>query len=282
MLDQFAKDLNDIVWSNALIALCLLTGLYFSLRMRFVQVRLFGDMLRQMRAGESSASGVSSFQALAMSLAGRVGTGNIAGVATAIAFGGPGAVFWMWVVAFLGASSSFVESTLGQIYKERDSGGEYRGGPAFYMEKGLGIRWYALLFALVTVVAMGILLPGIQSNGITAAADHAWGLDPRIATIGIIIALAFIVVGGVKRIAIFASLVVPFMAVLYIIMTTVVLVLNVSTIPEVFSLIVRSAFGLDAGFGAILGLAVQWVSSAASTPTRPVRAPGRTPPRRPR
>ena len=258
MLDQFAKDLNDIVWSNALIALCLLTGLYFSLRMRFVQVRLFGDMLRQMRAGESSASGVSSFQALAMSLAGRVGTGNIAGVATAIAFGGPGAVFWMWVVAFLGASSSFVESTLGQIYKERDSGGEYRGGPAFYIEKGLGIRWYALLFALVTVVAMGILLPGIQSNGITAAADHAWGLDPRIATIGIIIALAFIVVGGVKRIAIFASLVVPFMAVLYIIMTTVVLVLNVSTIPEVFSLIVRSAFGLDAGFGAILGLAVQW------------------------
>nr|WP_218881117.1 alanine/glycine:cation symporter family protein [Kineosphaera limosa] len=238
--------------------MCLLTGLYFSLRMRFVQVRLFGDMLRQMRAGESSESGVSSFQALAMSLAGRVGTGNIAGVATAIAFGGPGAVFWMWMMAFLGASSSFIECTLGQIYKERDAGGEYRGGPAFYIEKGLGMRWYGLLFALVTVMAMGILLPGIQSNGITAAADHAWGLDPRIATIGIIIMLAFIVVGGVKRIAIFASLVVPFMAILYIAMTVIVLVLNASMIPEVLALILRSAFGMDAAFGAIIGLAVQW------------------------
>lgn len=258
MLDEWASRINDLVWSNALIALCLITGLYFSLRLRFVQVRLFGDMLRQIRQGESSESGVSSFQALAMSLAGRVGTGNIAGVATAIAFGGPGAVFWMWMMAFLGAATSFIESTLGQIYKERDAGGEYRGGPAFYIEKGLGVRWYALLFAFVTVVAMGLLLPGIQSNGITAAMNSAWGLDPRIATIGIIIMLAFIVVGGVKRIAIFASLVVPFMAILYVVMTVVVLIVHADAIPGVIALILRSAFGLDSAFGAVLGLAVQW------------------------
>ena len=257
-MDEMIGRINDIVWSLPLVYGCLAVGLYFTIRLKLVQVRQIPAMLGQLRSGQSSDEGVSSFQALAMSLAGRVGMGNIGGVATAIAFGGPGAVFWMWMMAFLGAATSFIECTLGQIYKEKDSKGEYRGGPAYFIEKGLGMRWYGILFAVVCVGAMGLLLPGIQANGITDAMDNAWGLDPRIATIGIVIALAFIVVGGVKRIAIFAGIVVPFMALAYILLAIIVLFFNVSAIPEIFGLIFRSAFGLDSAFGAVLGLAVEW------------------------
>nr|WP_277350779.1 alanine/glycine:cation symporter family protein [Rhodococcus sp. HNM0569] len=247
-----------MVWSPPLVYMCLLAGLYFTIRTRFVQVRRIPDMISLLLHGEKSPSGVSSFQALAMSLAGRVGTGNIAGVATAIAFGGPGAVFWMWIVAFLGASTSFVECTLGQIYKEKDPDGHYRGGPAYYIEKCMRQKWYALLFAGVTVVAAGLLLPGIQSNSIAVAMDNAWGMPTWVAALGIVIVLSFIVVGGVKRIANFAGIVVPFMAVAYIIAALVVVFVNASQIPEVVRLIFSSAFGLEAGFGAIVGLAVEW------------------------
>jgi alanine or glycine:cation symporter, AGCS family len=257
-LPDLVSRANDIVWSSALVYLCLAAGLYFTIRLRLVQVRHLGGMVEQLRKGESSPSGVSSFQALAMSLAGRVGMGNIGGVATAIAFGGPGAIFWMWVMAFLGSATSFIESALGQIYKERDDRGEYRGGPAYFIEKGLGMKWYGMLFAVVTVIAMGILLPGVQANGITSSMNNAWGLDPRIITIGVIIALAFIVVGGLKRIAVFASMVVPFMAIAYILLAVIVLFVNVTEIPAMLALIVRSAFGLDAAFGSILGMAVMW------------------------
>ena len=131
--------------------------------------------------GKSSESGVSSFQALAISLSGRVGTGNIAGVATAIAMGGPGAVFWMWLVAFLGASTAYVEATLAQIYKEKDEKGMYRGGPAYFIEKAMGQKWYAWLFAVSTIIAVGFCLPGIQANSIVAAAENAWGVSPVVA-----------------------------------------------------------------------------------------------------
>src|SRR5690606_22531519 len=141
-----------------------------------MHVRGVPEMLRLMMNNKSSSSGVSSFQALAMSLAGRVGTGNIAGVATAIAFGGPGAVFWMWVMAFLGASTSYIESTLAQIYKEKDDEGRYRGGPAYFIEKAMGQKWYAWLFALVTIVATGFFLPGVQANGIASGLDNAWSV----------------------------------------------------------------------------------------------------------
>jgi len=167
MLD-LVNAVNGIIWSPIMIALCLGAGLYFSIRGRFLQVRHLREMLRLMREGKSSEQGVSSFQALAMTLAGRVGTGNIAGVATAITFGGPGAVFWMWAVAFLGASSAFVESTLGQVYKEQ-IGNQYRGGPAFYIEKGLGMKRYAWTFAIATLFATGLLLPGVQANSIAEA-----------------------------------------------------------------------------------------------------------------
>jgi alanine or glycine:cation symporter, AGCS family len=257
-MDALVLALNDIVWSPALIFLCLAAGLYFSIRTRFMQVRGVGEMLRLLFKGQSSAAGVSSFQALAMSLSGRVGTGNIAGVATAIAFGGPGAVFWMWVVAFLGASTAYVESTLAQIYKEKDDNGQFRGGPAYYIEKAMGQRWYAWLFALVTVIATGLLLPGVQANSIAQGMFNAWGLAPSVTAAGVVVALGFIIFGGVKRIARFAELVVPFMALAYILVALVVMFINYEQVPEIFSLIFRSAFGLEAGFGAVLGLAIEW------------------------
>ncbi|MDR7191688.1 alanine/glycine:cation symporter family protein [Luteimonas terrae] len=257
-MEKIVATLNSVIWSPPLIWLCLGAGLYFSVRTRFVQVRQVGEMVRLMLAGGKSEAGVSSFQALAMSLSGRVGIGNIAGVATAIAFGGPGAVFWMWVVAFLGASTAYVESTLAQIYKEKDDSGRYRGGPAYYIEKAMGQRWYAWLFAIVTIVATGFLLPGVQANGIAAAAQNAWGLPPAVTAAIVVVGLGFIIFGGVKRIARFAEIVVPFMALAYILVALVILFLNVSAVPEMFGLILRSAFGLEAGMGAVLGLAIEW------------------------
>lgn len=257
-LSDFLGHANDIVWSSPLVYLCLAAGLYFTIRLRLVQVRHIPGMIAQLRSGQSSDAGVSSFQALSMSLAGRVGMGNIGGVATAIAFGGPGAVFWMWVMAFLGAATSFIECSLGQVYKERDDKGEYRGGPAYFIEKGLGQKWYGILFAVVTVLAMGLLLPGVQANGISSSMGNAWGLEAWVVAIGVVIGLAFIIVGGLKRIAHFASLVVPFMAIAYILLAVIVLFVNLTAIPEMFALIFRSAFGFDAAFGSILGLAVMW------------------------
>lgn len=257
-MDAFVNALNNLIWSKALIGLCLGAGLYFSIRTRFMQVRGFGEMLRLMRQGTASESGVSSFQALAMSLSGRVGIGNIAGVATAIAYGGPGAVFWMWMVAFLGASTSYIECTLAQIYKEKDADGQYRGGPAYYIEKAMGQRWYALLFAVATVLACGFLLPGVQANGIATSMHTAWGIAPSVSAAGIAVALGFIIFGGLRRIASFAELVVPFMAGAYILVALTIMFLNAEKLPEVVALIFRSAFGAEAAFGAVLGLAVEW------------------------
>lgn len=256
-MNELIHAINGIIWSPALIALCLGVGLYFSIRSRFLQLRHIREMVRLMFEGKSSAQGVSSFQALTMTLAGRVGTGNIAGVATAITFGGPGAVFWMWAVAFLGASSAFVESTLGQVYKEQIND-QYRGGPAFYIEKGLGMKWYAWTFAVATVVATGLLLPGVQANSIAEGLKTALGIHPNVTAAALAISLGFIIFGGVKRIATFAEVVVPFMALGYIIVACVVIFLNLHQLPDVLKLIFSSAFGLDAGFGAMLGMAIQW------------------------
>ncbi|RXZ45019.1 alanine/glycine:cation symporter family protein [Crenobacter cavernae] len=256
-MNELVNWINGYIWSPALIYLCLGVGLYFSLRGRFLQVRHVKEMVRLMFDGKSSDSGVSSFQALAMTLAGRVGTGNIAGVATAITFGGPGAVFWMWMMAFLGASSAFVESTLGQIYKEKING-EYRGGPAFYIEKGLGMKRYALVFAIATIFACGVLLPGVQANSIAAGLQNAMGITPEVTAGVLAVILGFIIFGGVKRIASFAEIVVPFMAIGYVLVACAIIVLNIDQLPAVLALIVKSAFGMDAGFGAILGLAIQW------------------------
>ena len=256
-MNELVSAINGVIWSPALIFLCLGVGLYFSLRSRFLQLRHIKLMITLMFQGRPTEAGVSSFQALTMTLAGRVGTGNIAGVATAITFGGPGALFWMWIVAFLGASSAFVESTLGQVYKEKING-EYRGGPAFYIEKGLGVKWYAWLFAIVTIFSCGLLLPGVQANSIGASLDIAFGLSPNVTAALLAVLLSFIIFGGVKRIASFSSMVVPFMALGYIIVACVIIAINIDQLPSVILLIWKSAFGLEAGFGAILGQAIMW------------------------
>ncbi|WP_236328777.1 alanine/glycine:cation symporter family protein [Enterobacter quasihormaechei] len=256
-MNELVSAINGVIWSPALIFLCLGVGLYFSLRSRFLQLRHIKHMITLMFEGRPTEAGVSSFQALTMTLAGRVGTGNIAGVATAITFGGPGALFWMWVVAFLGASSAFVESTLGQVYKEKING-EYRGGPAFYIEKGLDVKWYAWLFAIVTIFSCGLLLPGVQANSIGASLDIAFGLSTNVTAALLALLLSFIIFGGVKRIASFSSMVVPFMALGYIIVACVIIAINIDQLPAVILLIWKSAFGLEAGFGAILGQAIMW------------------------
>ncbi|WP_080439934.1 alanine/glycine:cation symporter family protein [Burkholderia ubonensis] len=256
-MNQLIDTINGIIWSPALVYLCLAAGLYFSLRTRFAQVRHFFEMLRLMRGSKASDAGVSSFQALAMSLSGRVGTGNIAGVATAITFGGPGAMFWMWVVAFLGASTAFIESTLSQIYKTHHEG-QYRGGSAYYIERGLGMRWYAMIFAVTTVIACGLLLPGVQANGISAAIENSFGVAKPVTGAVLVLLLGLVIFGGVKRIAQVAEIVVPFMALGYMLIACIVIALGIEQLPDVVALVLRSAFGLEAGFGAMLGLAIQW------------------------
>ena len=171
--------LSTLIWSKALIYLCLGTGVYFTIRTRFLQVRHIKDMVKCLFGAGDSNEGVTSLKAFAMSVAARVGTGNIAGVATAIAMGGPGAVLWMWVITFFGASTSFIECALGQVYKEKING-EYRGGPAYYIEKAMGVKWYAIIFSVVTVIGWGFLGPGVQSNSIAVSATNAFGISPII------------------------------------------------------------------------------------------------------
>ncbi len=268
-MHEIVATINGYVWSSWLIYLCLGVGLFFSILTRFVQVRLFREMLHLLFSGKESDRGISSFQALAVSLSGRVGTGNIAGVAAAIGFGGPGAVFWMWVVAFLGASTAYVESTLGQIYKEDDEG-QYRGGPAYYIEKAMGQKWYAWIFAITTIIAVGVLLPGVQSNSIGNAAELAFGGETVVNFIGdqisvtklstaviVVAILGFIIFGGVKRIAHFTQVVVPFMALGYILMALGVIALNIGELPRIFSMIVTDAFTPMAGIGAAIGWGVK-------------------------
>lgn len=256
-MEAFVSTANNIIWSKALIYLCLGAGIYFSLRTRFLQIRHLKHMVTYLFGGGDSSSGVSSFQAFAMSVAGRVGTGNIAGVATAIAMGGPGALFWMWAIAFLGAGSSFIECALGQVYKE-EINGEYRGGPAYYIEKGMGVKWYAVVFAVATVAGMGFFLPGVQTNSIGAAVNTAFGVSPAI-TGGVIVAmLAFVIFGGTKRIGQAAEVVVPFMAGAYILIALIILAFNITAVPSMIALVFKSAFGAEQAFAGILGMAITW------------------------
>ncbi|WP_099372316.1 sodium:alanine symporter family protein [Sphingobacterium sp. 1.A.5] len=256
-MDNIISSISNLVWSEVFIYLCLCTGLYFSFRTGFLQIAYLKDMLRLLFAKKKSDEGISSFQAFALAISGRVGTGNIIGVATAIFYGGPGAIFWMWIIAFLGSASAFVEATLGQLYKQKE-GNEFRGGPAFYIEKGLGVKWYAAIFAILTIISAGLLLPGVQSNAIASSAFNAYAIPTNYTGIGIVVLLILIIFGGVKRLGTVAEFVVPFMAGGYIIMTLVIIAMNYHQIPEVFSLIFSSAFSLDATFGGIIGMAIAW------------------------
>ena len=255
-MSDIIKAVNSLIWSNALIILLLVTGTYFSLRMRFFQLRMFRDMFRQMINMNRSGTGVSSFQALTVSLSGRVGTGNIAGVATAIFIGGPGAVFWMWAVAFLGAGSAFVESTLGQIYKRKEKD-EYRGGPAFYIEKGFKNKQigkiYASVFAVATILACGLLLPGVQANSIASSVKSAFDFNTTWTGIVVAALLGLVIFGGIRTIANVTQFVVPFMAITYVLVALIILFINYDKIPAIFTLIFSSAFGANATFGGIIG-----------------------------
>src|SRR5690606_17466439 len=225
-MEQIAAFINDIIWSNALILLCIGAGIYFSIATRFLQIRYIKEMIRLLFDGKSSKEGVSSFQAFSIAISGRVGTGNIVGVASAIAMGGPGAVFWMWTIAFLGAGSAFAEATLGQIYKVVKDG-QFRGGPAYYIEKGLGVKWYAAIFAIATILSTALFLPGVQSNSIALSMSTAFNVPVWITGAIVTIMLGLIIFGGVKRIGRVAEVVVPFMAGAYILMGLVIIGLNI-------------------------------------------------------
>ena len=257
MFEKIVSILNSIVWSPALVVLLVGAGLYFSLRTRFVQVRRFGLMIRSLFAGaekaeDGSKHGISSFEAFCVALSGRVGTGNIVGVATAIALGGPGAIFWMWVIAFFGASTAFVESTLAQQYKFHHASG-YRGGPASYISKGLKAPWLGVLFSILCLIGYGTLLPTVQANGMAGAMGNTFHLPPLVSGLGLAFLLGLVIIGGIKSIARVASIVTPFMALGYIILAIVVIAQHIDAVPAVFGAIFKGAFGMDSVTGGIIG-----------------------------
>lgn len=251
--------INDLLWTYILLALLLCCALWFSLKTKFVQIRMFGEMVRLLgeSAGkpENGEKHISSFQAFAISIASRVGTGNLAGVATAIAVGGPGAVFWMWLMALLGAASSFVESTLAQLYKThgKDS---YVGGPAYYMRKGLKQPWMGTLFAVLITITFGFAFNSVQSNTICAAFEHAFGWEHTVVGLVITVSTVLIIFGGVQRIARVSSILVPVMALGYVLLALFIVVLNITEIPAVIRLIVSHAFGWEQALGGGVGVAL--------------------------
>lgn len=256
-MEELVNKASGMVWSLGLVAFALGAGLFFSIMTRFVQFRYFKEMIKLLFEKGNPESGVSSFQAFSMALAGRVGIGNIAGVATAIAFGGPGAVFWMWIMALLGGASSFIESTLAQIYKVKD-GNQYRGGTPYFIEKGLNMKWFAVFVAIVVTLCYGILVPGIQANTIAVGFENTIGLNKSITGIILVVLLGIIIFGGVKRIANVAEKVVPFMALGYVVITFVLIFANAAEIPAMLWLIISSAFGANEMFGGIIGAAIAW------------------------
>lgn len=254
---DFVKTLSDWIWSPALLAFLIGAGLYFTIRTKFVQIRMIPEMIRMMFEKPEDGQGISSFQALSVALSGRVGTGNITGVATAIAFGGPGSVFWMWVIAFVGAGSAFVETTLGQVYKE-EVDGHFYGGPAYYIEKGLKLKKLAMAMAFILAFSFAFLMSGIQVNGISVAMNNALSIPPLVSTLVVVAALLMIVLGGIQRIAKIAEVVVPFMAGVYLLMVFVIIFVNLDQVIPVFQLIFHSAFSLEPMFAGLLGSAISY------------------------
>ncbi len=256
-MKNIIDSIYDVLWGPWMIYGILLVGLVFTILTKGVQVRFLKDMFGQIFHGEKSESGVSSFQAMSMALSGRIGTGNIAGTATAIAFGGPGAVFWMWVTAFIGSATAYVESTLAQIYKE-EKNGQYRGGPAYYIHKFTGKKWLGMIFAVAALVAMTLLQPTVQSNAIADAMNNAFDIPHWVSGLFVCLILGTIIVGGVKRIANAASIIVPFMAIGYILVAAIIIIINIDKVPDIFALIFRSAFGAEQMFSGMLGAAIAW------------------------
>ena len=257
---SFVEVGNDLIWSQYLIGLLLTAGFFFTISSKFVQFRWLPEMFRALTEKpetlDSGKKGISPFQAFAISAGSRVGTGNIAGVATAIVLGGPGAVFWMWVIAFFGAASAFVESTLAQVYKVHDKEGGYRGGPAYYITKGLNQKWLGVVFAILITITFAFVFNTVQSNTIAESLNTQYNISPVVT--GIILAgiTAAIIFGGVRSIATLSSIVVPIMAIVYIGMVLVILLMNLDQVVPMIMMIVKSAFGLEQFTGGALGAAV--------------------------
>ena len=258
-LNNIITSINDALWAYLLIGALILCGLYFTIRSRFVQFTMLGDMFRQLVDSSSTHSGkkkhISSFQAFAVSMATRVGTGNLAGVATAIAVGGPGAVFWMWLIALVGSATAFVEATLAQLFK-RPSSDSFIGGPAYYIRHGMHNKWMAGLFAVLITLTFGLSYNSIQSNAICGALNKAFGFDPLVVGCIITAIALFIAFGGIQRIARVSSILVPIMAIGYFILALFVVITNINIIPHVFKLIIESAFGFEQVAGGGLGMTI--------------------------
>ena len=268
-MNDLITHINDALWGYLLVAALVACGLWFTWKTRGVQFRMIGEMLRLLgdstRPPDTSSAKapshgtahrhISSFQAFAVSVATRVGTGNLAGVATAIAIGGPGAVFWMWVIALIGAATAFVESTLGQLFKQRQRD-SFVGGPAYYILRGLHCRWMAYLFAVLITVTFGLSYNSIQSNTICSAMHEAFGWSPLVVGLLLAATALLIVFGGIHRIARVSSVLVPLMAVGYFVLTLVVIVLNIRLVPHVLHVIVADAFGLQQSVGGALGATI--------------------------
>lgn len=244
--------LNTVFWGYVLIYGLLAVGIYFTLRLKFVQILHFPELFRSvMNAPVEDKSGITPFQALCTSLASRVGTGNLAGVAVALYLGGPGAIFWMWMVALVGMATAYSESTLAQLYKVRDENGQYRGGPAFYIAKGLNAPWAAVLFSLCLILVFGLVFNAVQANSIADAMQGAFGFDKIYVGVALALLSAVVIFGGISTIARVAEYVVPFMAIAYLLVAIYVLVVNIAEVPAMIALIVKSAFGLEAAGGGI-------------------------------
>ncbi|HDY7718860.1 TPA: sodium:alanine symporter family protein [Vibrio vulnificus] len=249
--------MNDLLWGSILVYLLVGVGIYFTVRLGFIQFRHFGHMFSVLKnSRKSDNAGISSFQALCTSLAARVGTGNMAGVAVALTAGGPGAIFWMWLIAMLGMATSFAESTLAQLYKTKDDDGNYRGGPAYYMEKGLGMRWMGVLFSIFLIIAFGLVFNAVQANSIANAMQNAFGWENAYIGVVIVVLSGVIIFGGIKRIARTAELIVPVMALAYLALALFVMFSNLEKLPDVLMLIFKSAFGLQEAAAGGLGYAI--------------------------
>ena len=251
---------NDLIWSQYLIGLLLTVGFFFTISSKFVQLRMLPEMFRALTEKpetlNSGEKGISPFQAFAISAGSRVGTGNIAGVATAIVLGGPGAVFWMWVIAFIGAASAFMEATLAQIYKVHDKEGGFRGGPAYYITKGLNQKWLGILFSILITITFAFVFNTVQSNTIAESLNTQYNVSPVVTGIILAVITAAIIFGGVRSIATLSSLIVPTMAIVYIGMVLVILLLNIDQIVPMIGTIIKSAFGFEQVTGGAVGAAI--------------------------
>lgn len=252
-MTDFLQFINDIVWGSILIYLLLGAGIWFTFRCGFVQFRYFTHFRALLRPQHNpDTSGISPFQALCTSLAARVGSGNLAGVALALTIGGPGAIFWMWVVALIGMATSFAECSLSQLYKTRDSEGNYRGGPAWYMERGLGMRWMGVMFSIFLMITFGLIFNAVQSNSIASAVNHAFAIPKTWVGIFLVVLTGAAIWGGMRTAARLSQYLVPFMALIWVMMSLYVVVLHADRVPDVIVLVFESAFGWhEAASGAL-------------------------------